>query len=661
MSTVSKKAAKQASVNSKGLSEKKLSRRILLAFAVLCFLIYGKSIGNGFAMDDEFVTYKNKQVEQGFKGIPEILNSTYITEGKQKYEYRPLVKVSYAIEYQLFGENPAVSHFINILFYILCVSILFLLLRELFADYHVLFSAVIALLFLVHPLHTEVVISLKNRDGMMSFIFCMLSLRYALRYADKNKLLALLPSALCMFLAMLSKRDALPFYVLIPFTVWYFRKIPLKRVLLIFVPFACAQLLFRLIALAATAGSSRRLLQWENPLYLDSSIVQRIPQGMHSLYFYVKMFVVPYPLLSYYGSNQVPLVGWGNAVVWFAVAGLVLFAWLFYKNIGRRPAWLYGAIVFFVSISMFLNIAIPVVGIVGERFAFFASLGLCIVAASLLFQLFRIPAEQPGLKVSAVSGSFWMVLLVISVVFGMEDFTRNKDWKDHYVLYRTDVKKAPESAHLNTLFAASSIQKVRENKNISAEEKRMHIANALFHYKESIRIIPDYTSSFNNIGMVYYTYYNKPAEAMPYLKKAIGLDTNYVEAFFNLASCEAALKDFASAEKHYLRVIELDHAFVSAYYSLSGIYAKDKRYDKILELNEKAISKGLRSDVPYINIGNVYFLQKDTLKALPYLEKGIELNPDNRFLNSFLADFYKEKGDLVKANHYYDLMSRSQK
>ncbi|MBL7883245.1 MAG: hypothetical protein JNL69_04205, partial [Bacteroidia bacterium] len=114
----------------------KLFRNYILLFFTLSFLIFGKSVSNEYAMDDEYVILNNKQVQKGIKAIPEILTTTYVMDGKQSYEYRPLVKVSYAVEYEIFGANPHISHFINILIYALCISLLFFVLLKLFNSTH---------------------------------------------------------------------------------------------------------------------------------------------------------------------------------------------------------------------------------------------------------------------------------------------------------------------------------------------------------------------------------------------------------------------------------------------------------------------------------------------------------------------------------------------
>ena len=692
--------------------DKATYKKCLLVFTVLCFLIFGKSISNEYAMDDEFVVKDNFLVHKGIKGIPQIFRSTYVIDKmKYSYEYRPLVKATYAIEYQFFKESPHISHFINILLYLISVVLLFIVLLKLFENYHYLFSFSVCLLFLVHPLHSEVVMSLKNRDVILSFIGCFSSLYFYLKYSENSKLINIFWGAFFMLFALLSKKDSITFFAIIPFTIWFFRNTSLKRTLLVTVVNGLPFLAFWFASKNIENKALRTMLQWENPLFLGSSVLERIPQGIYSVYFYLKMFLLPHPLIAYYGYDQVPMVGWGHPVVIITLIALLLFVFLLFKYFNTKSAALFGMIYFFVGISMFTNIVQPVVGIVGERFAFIPSVGLCIVVVALLFNYLKVPYENLEAKISKFGNGVLIFLVVCVVVYGGKTFSRNKAWKNSYTLYETDVETATESAHTQSLFAAASISELKSNKKLSSIEKKKHVDNAIKYYKESLRILPDYVTSLNNLGMVYYTYYNKPLDAIPYLEKAIGLDTTYTEAYFNLATCYAATKEYYKAELYYLKVIAMyDHAFkmqkvtdrvlvdlkqqlekrkspvlnrayrivdkksrelmtyderaiefINSYYSLSNMYAFNKEYSKIVDLNLKAIEKDMKSDIPYINIGNVYFMQGDTLKALPYLEKAIQNNWNNRFLNSFLSDYYYRKGDNDKAVFYLKLKEKSSK
>ncbi len=695
--------------------DKAAFKKCLLFFFLLSFIIFGKSIFNEYAMDDEFVVKDNALVHKGIKGIPQIFKSTYVIDKmKYSYEYRPLVKATFAIEYQFFKENPHVSHFVNILLYLFSVILLFIVLLHLFENYHYLFSFTICILFLVHPLHSEVVMSLKNRDVILSFIGCFSSLYFYLKYAKDFKFINIIWGSFFMLFALLSKKDSITFYAIIPFTIWFFTNISLKRILVILGANALPFLIFWFASKSIENKVVRKLLQWENPLFIDSTILDRIPQGIYSTFFYLKMFILPHPLVAYYGYNQVPIVGWTHPVVLFTILGIGVFIYLLFKNFKNRNIALYGFIYFFIGISMFTNIVKPVVGIVGERFAFIPSVGLCIAAVWLLFTYLKVPYENLQSKVFKLSNGIIVFLVLIIVLYGGKTFSRNKAWKNSYTLYETDVETATESAHTHSLFAAASVNELKVNKKLTMKEKKVHVDNAIKYYKESLRILPDYVTSLNNLGMVYYTYYNKPLDAMPYLEKAIKLDTSYTEAYFNLATCLAAVKEYEKAEKLYLKVIAMyDQSFVlqksteivlvqlkkeietaskgemaklkrayrivdrlsrekmkydeksieyiNSYYSLSNMYAINKQFDKIIQLNSGAIEKDLKSDVPYINIGNVYFMKGDTLKALPYLEKAITLNWNNRFLNTFLSDYYKRGGDDKKSTYYYNLMTKSSK
>lgn len=643
-----------------GFNEKKLNRRIKLFFFILCFLIYGKSITNNYSMDDEFVIRNNMQVQKGIKAIPEIFRTTYVIDNqKSNYEYRPVVKAVFAIECQFFGVNPHTSHFFNVLLYAISILLLYKILKKLLFNYNIVLPFIITTFFLIHPLHSEVVISIKNRDVILSFIGALLALFFYLKFTETRKYYLLFFGAFFMLFGLMSKKDAMTFFAVIPFTIWFFKGVPVKRMIPVFLSYFIPLGLFRLGASHANQDFARKVLDWENPLFFDTTIFERIPTGLYSIYFYLKMFIFPHPLVSYYGYNQVPISAWSDPIVWLVIVGLIAVGYFVVKNFKAKRIEVYGILFFLVTISMFTNILVPVVGIVGERFAFIPSLGLCILASWALLKVLKLSFDDKDLKFPALTSPVFMVLGVLILVLGIRSAVRIKDWKDTYTLYAADVKNAPESAHANSLIAAASIQKIKENPKIGLTEKRRYVADAEKYYLESLRIIPHYISSLNNLGMVYYSYFNQPEKAIPYLKKAISLDTNYVEAYFNLATCEAKSNKKDEAKKHYLKTLKLNPEFFETYYSLSSLYAEEKCYDKVIELNQNAINKGLKSPMLHINIGNVYFMQGDTTGAIPHFEACIALAPNNRKLDSFLANYFKDKGDLEKANYYYDLMAKS--
>jgi len=220
----------------KSKSVSKLNKIIYASIVVVSFLIYGNSIKNGYSIDDDFVTTTNPEapnhkIEKGIKGIPEIFSTRYVESEKQSFEYRPLVLVTYALEYQFFGSNPSVSHFINVLIYALTCVLLFMMLSSLLRKYHIVFPLLITFLFLVHPIHNEVVNNLKSRDELLSFLFGISSLYFFLRRIEFGKWQNLLLAILYFALALLSKKTSIIFIAIIPLTIYFFTSVKLKKLL----------------------------------------------------------------------------------------------------------------------------------------------------------------------------------------------------------------------------------------------------------------------------------------------------------------------------------------------------------------------------------------------------------------------------------------------
>ena len=179
--------------------------------ALFVFVIYGNTINHGYNFDDEYVIL-NQQVQQGIKAIPDIFSSRYFTSEDQSYGYRPITKVTFAIEYSFFGLDPKISHLINVLLYGLTGVLIFNFLVKNFSAYPKWIWLFVTLLFLSHPLHTEVVNSLKNREDILSFLFGLLAMSHAFNYSKTNKLKQLLFSGLAIIASILSKESGVIFF-----------------------------------------------------------------------------------------------------------------------------------------------------------------------------------------------------------------------------------------------------------------------------------------------------------------------------------------------------------------------------------------------------------------------------------------------------------------
>lgn len=198
------------------------------------FLLYTNSIPNEYNLDDELVTINHRLTSKGISAIPEIFVSPYYQDASgYSYEYRPMVLASFAIEHDVFGDNPHWSHFWNVILYSLTCVLLFRVLRTLFQNYSPLIAIAITLLFVAHPAHTEVVCSIKNRDEILGLMFGLLSFVFSIRFVISKNKRELFFVFFSFLLAVTSKMTVVPFVVIIPIAILFFKRATLINSLVV--------------------------------------------------------------------------------------------------------------------------------------------------------------------------------------------------------------------------------------------------------------------------------------------------------------------------------------------------------------------------------------------------------------------------------------------
>jgi hypothetical protein len=137
------------------------------------FIMYAKSFGHGWTLDDYQVIVNNPDIVslQGFL--------------KNSYPGRPLREISFLLDHAIFGMEPAGWHIQNIFWHGLNAGLIFLLVCRLGGEKAVAWMA--AILFLVHPLHVEVVASLANRKDSLALAFILISFLVYIRALEKTQ------------------------------------------------------------------------------------------------------------------------------------------------------------------------------------------------------------------------------------------------------------------------------------------------------------------------------------------------------------------------------------------------------------------------------------------------------------------------------------------
>jgi len=632
---------------------------ILVLLIILIFTLYGNTIKYDYAIDDDLVTQNHELVKRGLSAIPEIFTTSYYTDKKMQFGYRPMVLTSFAIEHQFFGQNPQLSHFINLLLYIVNCFLVFIILSKIFSKTHLYFLLFITVLFVVHPIHTEVVCNIKSRDELMSFAFSLLALWSAFKYFE-NKKFFWLPLIVMFFVAgVFSKQTTFSFLFVIPLSLYFSNITVLKKEYLLIVSILILGVVLAALPRFFLPPVEREIFFFENPLVESNSIAERLSMASYVLFFYIKKMVFPHPLSFYYGFNTIPIPSLLNPVVLSVLLLGIGCVYFIIKQIKNRHILSFALLYFVITLGMFLNLITPVAGIVAERFAYFASLGFCIFIACILLWFLRIKPENVLQKGKILK--LFITALVVILPFSIKTKARSKVWVNHTTLYTNDIKHLENSALANSIYAELLVNEIYNSyqSGVTPSDLQKKLSLILKHYKRAIEVYDAYFSAYNNLAFIKYQFFGKYEEAIPLLERAITLRPDYTEAYFNLGYCHHILSNFEKAKENYKSVITLDASFYSAYSNLGEVYALMEEWEEALKINQKLIELLPENDLPYINLGKIFLMQGDTIQSMYNFEKAAEIAPHNSDLVYNLAVFYERRNETEKAAYYYSLLEKS--
>jgi hypothetical protein len=172
----------------------------MVSVLAVTLVVYGNSLLNGFALDDNLYVLSNPQVTNpSIKGLFEATQYNNV--------FRPIMFGSFALDWAVGGSHPIVYHAVNLLLHVGVTLLLYLVLRRLLADIQrgSLIAWVAVLIFAVHPIHTEVVSSITGGRSELLAMGLLLA-AWLLHLEDRP-----VAAVFCFVLAMLSKESAVVF------------------------------------------------------------------------------------------------------------------------------------------------------------------------------------------------------------------------------------------------------------------------------------------------------------------------------------------------------------------------------------------------------------------------------------------------------------------
>ncbi len=643
--------------------------KIYLLFIAIAFLLYGNTIKNGYALDDEFVVGQNSITNKGIKAIPKILTSYHAKdESGNEYEYRPMVKISYALEVQFFTDNVHTHHFFNVVYYALCLIVLFRMLLLLFENYSLQTILWIVVLFAFVPLHSEVVASLKNRDVMLSFIFSMLTLIVFLKWLRHQRFYYLPLMAFLFLLALASKFDAFPLLAIMPLIYVQKKSATIKisnekiwiNILMIVLTLFVAYIFLKKgqKVLLDQSIKQRVFNYFENPLYFEKAWKYRIIALFNTLGFYVWMFILPLKMACYYGYNVIPIKSI-DSKGFIGVFSFILLVYFFFKNFRKKDLLWYGVVFFSFHISMFLNFVKPAPGIVADRFIFAPSVGWAMVVVYLLeginqkfllrkkiFQFTNVEWwKQTKMKV---------YILIYLVVCSMLIWYRNYEWRHKLNLYEADVKKYPESVKLHILYASQIIIEYLQNTGkLPLSERDRYLQIAFDEFQKGLAIDSSCGSCLNNIAFLYMNWKKDYVTSIPYLLKAYQLDSTRKELLNNIAIAyfkTGRNKDTIEILLRKSLKYDKDKTYEIPFDVMREYCKQEKTYQKGIDFIQQYLPERSNSVFLYFALGELQVLNGDTAAAIQSYEKVLQINPHYPQVQNYLKELKSKYKRIVPNN-----------
>lgn len=595
----------------------------------LAIALYAYSVTFQYALDDQIYITSNNFTKQGFAGIADILGNESLVGfwGKKELlegaRYRPIVMITYAIEYALFKENPMFSHFVNVLLYGLLGILLYRLLCRLLPAspdraWYLSLPFVATALYIAHPLHVEFVANIKGRMEILAMLGLLGTLWYAFRYIDTKKMSYAALTGLIFFIALLTKENAITFLAVVPLTMYFFGKPEAGDYIAVNAPLWAATLCYfgvRYAVLGFITSNGVEATELLNNPFLGASIADKFATIFYTMGLYVKLLFAPFMLTHDYYPKQIPIITWADARAIVPLLLYIVMGVYALWGLGRKHLVAYGILFYLITFSIVSNLPFPIGSFMNDRFMDLPSVGFCIALAYWLTQSIPQFLPNPTQRHTVALALFGVFL----AFFSFRTLARVPAWYDNETLFLTDVDISTNSTKVNTSAGGTLIEKAARMPEGS----------------------PNRAETFDR--------------GIKYLQRALDLYPNNPNALLLMGNAQYDYKrDYDTMFSFYLRLLSNEPDHQQVHQNLSMMAEKEEKAENVDKLirfyEEKVLPLNANNTLDYDALGVMYGKKKKDLdKSIFYFEKALQLDPKNIGAMQDMGIAYGMKGNLDKA------------
>ncbi len=580
------KTGRKRSEERPSASEAKKTFVLGVLLVILTLAVYFPVSSHPFVnYDDGFYVISNDHVKHGLDW--ETVDWALTTYDQANWH--PLTWLSHALDWQLFGPNPAGHHVTNLLLHMANVLLLFWVMRQ--ATGFLGRSFMVAVLFALHPINVESVAWIAERKNLLSMLFFLLALEAYRRYVRDPRAGRYAVVAVCYALGLMAKPQVitLPF-VLLLWDYWPLQKLIVTGERPISAP---------AVAAGMTARNFSVLLKEKLPLFAlcaASAVItftaQRAGGAMNDVYHQPFSIRVENAIVSYvrylgkafWPSHLAPLYPHpGNSLrIWQAVAALVLLA-----AITTLVAWHRRRRYLVVGWLWFLGTLVPMIGLVqvggqamADRYAYLPFIGLFIMVCWGIADW----AQQRRIPTLWLAGASAAVLLALAVVAHRQlDY-----WGDNVTLWSHTLQVT-----LPNYIAEDNLAQLLMDQGQTEQ--------AMQHFRAAAAIYPGDTTSNTQIAM-YEQRSGRLPEVVEQYDKLIKMTSDPVqraEMFTNQGYAYGGLKDYARARESFQAAVDLNPNQARAWMGLGVVAQRAGDLNHAIDDYEHSI-KAHPTDVAYV-------------------------------------------------------------
>jgi protein O-mannosyl-transferase len=643
---------------------KKLMPYSVLTLAV--FLVYGNTLFHSFHFDD-IPSILEKPWIRGLDKIPEFICSVW---------QRPLVILSFNINYAISGFEVWSYHVFNILFHTAATFLVYHLAGlavRVFSQAHPQSSGrwnniaiLSALLFALHPLSTQSVTYISSRSSILVTVFYLAALilffKGLLKVKEDSKersnrtLYGVIYwgfAGMCFVLGMVSKQIivTLPammflfhYYFLSSesFPQWLVRQA--KWLLLVGLPLVGA-IIYKQFWGGGVASASHA--PWSTSTYLLTQTFVVPFEYFRKLLFPFNLSIdVAFPVLS----------EWSNWANWMGVVVLLLYVGLcVYISRDREASMtrrLAGFAMAWVLITLLPTSSfVPLLDVTVEHRIYLPMVGFSLLLAGLLVHFaneFKLSAKSSTHFGNGWIPVVWTCAVLILICFATGAVKRNAVWKDEVSLWADAKKKAPNL--------------VRPYNNLGeAYDRQGKYDLAIKEFEAAIQLSPGYFFGLNNLGNVYGKKKNYP-KAIHYFKKALAQKPDYAPAYYNLARALHLVGKPQDALGVYRQAIRFNPYFEQAFFNLANLALQSGLLDESIANFLRFLKMQPDHARARFGLGNAYAMQGQFDKAYAEFEQSALLDPEFVFPEVNMANIQMQKGNVDQAiDIYSEVLARKPK